>query len=65
MRATNSPPPPAPRYTCAECGLIAPAPIVIAVANPKDDTHGRCSNKQACASRIRRTINKRKENTHA
>lgn len=49
------------KYICAECGLVASTPIVVALPNPKDETHGRCSNKQACASRIRRAANKRKE----
>lgn len=55
----------APRYHCHYCQLTAPAPIVVPVPNPINAEHGRCSNRQACASRIRRATNKRKETKHA
>jgi hypothetical protein len=46
--------PKALRYVCERCDLKAPAPIVCAVANPKNADHGRCSNREACESRVRR-----------
>ena len=61
MRTTDALPTPSTRYTCSDCGLIAPRPIVVPVSNPKEPTHGRCTNRQACASRQRRTANRQHE----
>jgi hypothetical protein len=53
-------------YTCERCGLTSFAPIVRAVANPKAEDHGRCSNKTACEHRARRNANREtaKSETH-
>ena len=59
MRATNAVQK-AARYRCADCGLYASHPIVKPVANPKDEQHGRCSNRGACELRQLRAANRAK-----
>jgi hypothetical protein len=61
MRTMDSPLPKPARYTCDKCALTASEPIVRPVANPKNDTHGQCSNRRACDLRVLRNLNRSKE----
>jgi predicted RNA-binding Zn-ribbon protein involved in translation (DUF1610 family) len=49
--------PKAARYTCTECGMTGVSPMVVPLGNVGA---GRCSNRAACAMRVRREKNKAK-----
>jgi hypothetical protein len=59
MITVSAPRPRAERVTCADCGLAARPPIIVAVGK----TVGRCADRKACEIRKRRAASRAKAAT--
>ncbi len=62
MSTMTAPPPKLTIAKCTSCGLEARPPIVVPnIARGIETWLGRCANRKACAMRVRRAINRQRQ----